>query len=165
MSVFLKDRFCSGCGAAASETNRFCRSCGFEIEEPGADIDQLLFFPGREVESSQKKPDLIGCGIIIAIIGILAAIAMPNFRRPHEASHEKACYANMRVVLGAIEMYNMDNTSMLSYYGPDVEKVLISGQYLKSPISRPETGCILSGHGTPGDVRIVCPVHGTVESD
>ena len=45
----------------------------------------------------------------------LAAFAAPNFRKAREQSTVKACYANMRVIEGAIEMYNMDNSSMYEF--------------------------------------------------
>ena len=104
---------------------------------------------------------LIELMIVIAIIGILAAIAIPNFRKAREQAREKACYANMRVLLGAVEMYNMDHPSMLT--GVD-EPALSSGQYLKSAIARPETGC---SYGADGDLtgpgKVTCGVHGGVE--
>lgn len=109
---------------------------------------------------------LIELMIVIAIIGILAAIAIPNFRKAREQAREKACYANIRVILGAIEMYNMDHSAMnetltAAHYqagGP-----LITGGYLKAPIVPPETGCTYSGSNLSTTGRISCGVHGTVE--
>lgn len=107
---------------------------------------------------------LIELMIVIAIIGILAAIAIPNFRKAREQAREKACYANMRVLLGAIEMYNMDHSAMISdCSGDGTISTLISGQYLKSKISYPEQGCTYKGSNLTGDGRITCGVHGTVE--
>ncbi|MFZ2960778.1 MAG: prepilin-type N-terminal cleavage/methylation domain-containing protein [Candidatus Ozemobacteraceae bacterium] len=106
---------------------------------------------------------LIELMIVIAIIGILAAIAIPNFRKAREQAREKACYANMRVILGAIEMYNMDSSAMLSAYSSTDEATLISGGYLKSKITKPETGCVLSGSALTGQGKISCAIHGTVE--
>ncbi|MBF0410381.1 MAG: hypothetical protein HQM10_23745 [Candidatus Riflebacteria bacterium] len=108
--------------------------------------------------------------IIVSIIGILAAIAVPNFRKAREQAREKACYANMRVLLGAVEMYNMDNASMIKTSLDDVTgpsgSNLLKG-YLKGRINKPETGCYYTIYNdiTQPDGRIFCKLHGTVESD
>jgi len=92
-----------------------------------------------------------------------AAIAIPNFRKAREQGREKACYANMRVILGAVEMYNMDHSSMMRTANIDD---LRSGQYLKAAITPPENGC---AYGTIGDLasdgHVICLLHGAVESD
>lgn len=116
---------------------------------------------------NRKGFTLIELMIVIAIIGILAAIAIPNFRKAREQAREKACYANMRVILGAVEMYNMDNTSMMTALddgdATTTAGKLVSGKYLKSPVNRPETGCSYSGTSIDGTGLIVCDFHGTIE--
>ncbi|MDD3147744.1 MAG: VWA domain-containing protein, partial [Candidatus Riflebacteria bacterium] len=96
----------------------------------------------------------------------IAAIAVPNFRKAREQAREKACYANMRVLLGAVEMYNMDNTSQLDVLTENEIPLLVEGKYLKSMVVRPEAGC---SYGTVGDLRgkgtLVCALHGTVEDE
>ncbi|MBI3039069.1 prepilin-type N-terminal cleavage/methylation domain-containing protein [bacterium] len=110
---------------------------------------------------------LIELMIVIAIIGILAAIAIPNFKKAREQAREKACYANMRVVLGAIEMYNMDNSAMKTALADaDTQSgVLTSGGYLKNAVSKPEVGCVYTNTNdltTSG--YISCAVHGPVQA-
>ena len=115
---------------------------------------------------TRKGFTLIELMIVIAIIGILAAIAIPNFRKAREQAREKACYANIRVILGAIEMYNMDHSAMkASVADADVigTGILISGQYLKTPVTKPETGCVYTGANVDTTGRISCNIHGTVE--
>ncbi len=94
----------------------------------------------------------------------IAAIAVPNFRKAREQSREKACYANMRVLLGAVEMYNMDNSQMLDVLTENEIPLLVEKRYLKSMVHRPEEGCT---YGTVGGLAnngtIVCAIHGTVE--
>ena len=111
---------------------------------------------------------LIELMIVIAIIGILAAIAIPNFRKARDQAREKACYANMRVILGAVEMYNMDNSSMTDTVSMgDVDSStgkLVSGEYLKRKMSKPTPGCSYSNDGNlTGGGTIKCDCHGTVE--
>lgn len=94
----------------------------------------------------------------------VAAIAIPNFRKAREQSRQKACFANMRVIQGAIEMYNMDNVPMLEVVTENELQVLVDLKYLKSLPVHPEEGCF---YGTKGDVSkdgcIVCALHGSVE--
>lgn len=106
---------------------------------------------------------LIELMIVIAIIGILAAIAVPNFKKAREQAREKSCYANMRVIQGAIEMYNMDNTPMIT--SVDLTKLTGTGGYLKSDPKCPSNSA--NSYGQTSDLtdqgKITCPCHGTVD--
>ena len=109
---------------------------------------------------------LIELMIVIAIIGILAAIAIPNFRKARDQAREKACYANMRVILGAVEMYNMDNSDMTSSISDGWCQSGgggVTGEYLKKKISYPTPECSYGGSSLTGGGTITCTVHGTVE--
>lgn len=118
---------------------------------------------------NRKGFTLIELMIVIAIIGILAAIAVPNFRKARQQARQKACQSNMRVILGAIEMYNMDNSDGLTELKDDYVTsdggILVSAKYLRAPITRPEAGC---SYVNTGDMlsngQISCNQHGTIES-
>ena len=115
---------------------------------------------------TRKGFTLIELMIVIAIIGILAAIAIPNFRKAREQAREKACYANIRVILGAIEMYNMDHSAMkgtIADGDTQAAGILVTGGYLKTAVTKPETGCSYAGANVDTTGRISCTVHGTVE--
>ncbi|MBF0405848.1 MAG: VWA domain-containing protein [Candidatus Riflebacteria bacterium] len=95
-----------------------------------------------------------------------AALLVPNFRKSREQARGKACYANMRVLLGAVEMYNMDNPVFITKIDEEAMKNLSCG-YLKGPLNKPENKC---GYYSAGDLtkpegRIACALHGTVEDD
>ena len=87
-------------------------------------------------------------------------------RTARPLAREKACYANMRVILGAVEMYNMDHSIMLdSITNHDTVKggLLEKGKYLKRGMTPTTPSCYYSGYNLTGTGTIVCDSHGTVE--
>jgi len=110
---------------------------------------------------NRKGFTLIELMIVIAIIGILAAMAIPNFKKAREQAREKACYSNMRVLLGAIEMYNMDHSVMMDK--PEQEKLTGAAGYLKAEVVCPETNGKYEGDNLSKDGVLSCSNHGTVD--
>lgn len=51
---------------------------------------------------------LVEIMIVVLIIGILLAIAIPNFVKAREQSRAKACSANIKEIDAAADMYAMD---------------------------------------------------------
>src|SRR5580704_19734271 len=52
---------------------------------------------------------LIEIMIVVAIIGLLAAIAIPNFVHARETSQQNTCINNLRQIDGAKQEWGMDN--------------------------------------------------------
>ena len=51
---------------------------------------------------------LVEIMIVVAIIGLLAAIAIPNFMRARETAQKNACLANLKQIDGAITLWALD---------------------------------------------------------
>jgi hypothetical protein len=124
-----------------------------------------------ELKRSNKRFGL-AAEIIFALIilAVLAYLAMPRFggNGDPEVRRRKACYSNMRVLLGAVEMYNMDSSVMLKklsasdydYSGG----ILVKEGYLKKSPKYPTKECeYFSAGDLTGNGLIVCKKHGTVE--
>ena len=52
---------------------------------------------------------LVEIMIVVAIIGLLAAIAIPNFIKAREASQKNACINNLRQIDGAKQTWALEN--------------------------------------------------------
>jgi prepilin-type N-terminal cleavage/methylation domain-containing protein len=52
---------------------------------------------------------LVEIMIVVAIIGLLAAIAIPNFIRERSTAQRNACINNLRQIDGAIQQWALDN--------------------------------------------------------
>ncbi|MFC1742748.1 hypothetical protein ACFL35_02055 [Candidatus Riflebacteria bacterium] len=112
-----------------------------------------LPFPKALLEFDESSGPLA-----IAGIGVLAAIAVPNFKRARENARKKACFANIRVMMGATEMYNMDAPVMLKTLDVDA---LIKKSYLKSRPRCPSGGQY-SGINLDKDGIVSCSKHGSI---
>ena len=63
----------------------------------------------RRVRWSRKGFTLVEIMIVVLIIGILLAIAVPNFIKARETSRTKSCIANLKQIDAATEQWAMDN--------------------------------------------------------
>src|SRR2546423_10352050 len=52
---------------------------------------------------------LVEIMIVVAIIGLLAAIAIPNFVRARTTSQQNACINNLRQLDGAVQQWALEN--------------------------------------------------------
>ena len=91
---------------------------------------------------------LVEIMIVVAIIGLLAAIAIPNFVRARKTSQTNACINNLRQIDGAKQQWALEHRFSGS------NKVALTwqdlGPYLKrAPLSCPQGG--LYSIGTPND--------------
>jgi prepilin-type N-terminal cleavage/methylation domain-containing protein len=57
---------------------------------------------------------LVEIMIVVAIIGLLAAIAIPNFARARTTSQMNACINNLRQIDGAKQTWALEHTQNLS---------------------------------------------------
>jgi Tfp pilus assembly protein PilE len=72
--------------------------------------------------------------IVVLIIGILMAIAVPNFIKARETSRRNSCIANLKQIDGAKEQWAMDNRKAT---GDACAMSDIAGTYMKGPATGP----------------------------
>jgi prepilin-type N-terminal cleavage/methylation domain-containing protein len=54
---------------------------------------------------------LVELMVVVLIIGILVAIAIPVFNAAQNTAKERACFSNQRVIEGAVQQYLATNTN------------------------------------------------------
>jgi prepilin-type N-terminal cleavage/methylation domain-containing protein len=85
---------------------------------------------------------LVEIMIVVAIIGLLAAIAIPNFIRARQKSQQNACINNLRQIDGAINEWALENGQAS---GATVANVMVISAYVKLNVSSSVPGCPAGG--------------------
>ena len=62
-----------------------------------------------KVRRSKKGFTLVEIMIVVAIIGLLAAIAIPNFVQNRGKAQARTCVANLKQIEGAAQQYLLDS--------------------------------------------------------
>jgi prepilin-type N-terminal cleavage/methylation domain-containing protein len=95
---------------------------------------------------------LVEIMIVVAIIGLLAAIAIPNFVKARTASQKNACIANLKQVDGAKATWALEQKKT-NTDSPDDTDLFGATQYI-----RDKPACPGGGTYTLGNVatRVIC---------
>jgi prepilin-type N-terminal cleavage/methylation domain-containing protein len=104
----------------------------------------------QRMKTNRKGFTLVEIMIVVAIIGILAAIAIPNFVKSRRESQKNACISNMKQIVGAIEQYKLAG----NVTPPTIDLLYDNGKGLL----RTEPKCPASGTYTITDETATDPV-------
>ena len=109
----------------------------------------------KKVLNKKKGFTLVEIMIVVLIIGILLAIAVPNFVRARETSRTRTCIANLRQIDSAKEQYAMEarlaagaavtNANLVPDYMKRYPTCPSGGTYTNNAVGADPT-CSIAGH-------------------
>lgn len=106
---------------------------------------------------------IIGVIILYFLFDSLS-LRLYRHRGSRDVAGVKACYSNIRVLMGAIEMYNMDNEEHFEVLTPSTQEILVAQGYIKRKVKCPdESGEYYNQGDIALDSSVACTKHGAIE--
>ncbi len=107
---------------------------------------------------------LVEIMIVVAIIGLLAAIAIPNFVRARATSQANACINNMRQIDAAVNEFALEQGKVTGAPAPSLTADLTP--YIKLNVNNAIPECPAGGSYTVGTIgaspQVTCNLGNTV---
>ena len=95
---------------------------------------------------------LVELMVVVLIIGILVAIAVPIFNAAKGSAQQKTCFANQRTLEGADQSYQASTGALVTAGTVNSSNALVTGGYIKNAPYCPLVGTAgfysLDGSGT-----------------
>src|SRR5216110_3060333 len=100
-----------------------------------------------KIQTSRKAGfTLVEIMIVVAIIGLLASIAIPNYVKARDDTQRNACINNLRQIDGASQTWALENKKTSG----DPYTLSVVKPYLKMDTSGNIPGCPAGGSYSPG---------------
>ena len=94
----------------------------------------------KKLKKNQKGFTLVELMVVVVIIGILVAIAIPVYRGVQDSAKENAEKANIKIIENAIEIYLTDDGSLNNLSTEEGLKNALVPKYLKEIPESPYGG-------------------------
>jgi len=119
-------------------------------------LEEVIELMSRFMLKRRRGFTLIEIMIVVLIIAVLLAIAIPNFMKARDTSRAKACVANLRQIDTAKMQWAMDNKK-LGTETPAVDALIPT--YIKNALTCPSGGDYVIN---AVDANPTCPNVGTL---
>lgn len=115
---------------------------------------------------------LVELMIVVAVVGILSSIALPNFIRARKRAKLTNCRANLKVLNSTCEHYNIENGGYPSASTEEELKKELGGYFKASGFPEcPNGNPYIIVQDIPGQndptalVEVMCPEHGMFDGN
>jgi len=106
----------------------------------------------KQLRRNEQGFTLIELMVVVIIIGILVAIAVPLYGGVQARARDNACAANVRTLNGAMSMYYAENDS----FPDEVEELETAGFIQESPECPNEGTYSIGPEGGEGEYVVSC---------